>query len=87
MEQIFNDIRCYLASHYELVALFTMLFFIFLLYGVFKEHSWVYNSPIARKTGVNELPLKSQKWIWLIFGLFWLGVSIFVTIGLYSKKF
>ena len=87
MDKIFEKIKNYLANHYELVSLFTSLFFIFFLYGIFKGHNWVYNNRIAIKTGINELPLKAQKWIWIIFGLFWLVVSLFATVGLYLKKF
>lgn len=87
MDKIFENIRNYLAQNYELVALFLSLFFIFFLYSVFKGHNWVYNSPIARQSGINELPETAQKWIWLIFGLFWLAVSLFATVGLYLKKF
>lgn len=87
MDKLFDDIRNYLAQNYELVALFATLFFIFFLYSVFKGHSWVYNNRIAIKTGINELPQTAQKWIWFCFGLFWLAVSLFATVGLYLKKF
>lgn len=87
MDRIFDDIRNYLANHYELVPLFTSIFFIFFLYGTFKEHNWVYNNRIARRTGINELPEKAQKWIWICFGLFWLAVSLFATMGLYLNNF
>ncbi len=83
MDKIFDDIRNYLATHYELVALFATLFFIFFLYGVFKEYNWVYNNRLAIKTGINELPETAQKWIWFCFGFFWLAVSLFATVGLY----
>ncbi len=52
-QDIFSPIRNYLAQNDELVALFATLFFIFFLYSVFKGHSWVYNSPIARQSGIN----------------------------------
>ncbi len=86
MDEIFADIRNYLTNHYELVPLLTAFGFIAWLYGVLKEHDWVYHNRLAIQSGINELPLNAQKWIWFIFGLFWLVVSLFAAVGLYLHK-
>ena len=86
MDSFFEDTRNYLAAHYELVALFVAFFWVFWLYGVFNGHAWVYKNRLAVQSGINDLPVKAQKLIWLLFGLFWLAVSIFATVGLYLIK-
>lgn len=83
---IFETIKEYLSKNYELISLFTAIFFAFFIFGTIKEHNWVYGNPLAVKSGINKLPLKFQKFIWFIFGVFWFVLLLYVIVQLYFKK-
>lgn len=83
---IFESIREYLSKNYELISLFTAIFFAFVLFGTIKEQDWVYDNPLAVKSGINKLPFKAQKFIWFSFGAFWFVLSLYITVHLYLKK-
>lgn len=82
----FEMVKEYLSKNYELISLFTAIFFAFVLFGTLKEQHWIYNNPIAVKSGINKLPFKVQKFIWIIFGAFWFVLSSYITVYLYLKK-